>query len=108
MRDPNFSPYFENWTDPTYFADVASTTRRLTAAGFVEVEVSLEAAPTPFDGHEAFQEFIANVCVRHHVARLPTPERTVFLRELTLAAAADTPAFTLDYWRLNISARRPS
>ena len=35
-------------------------------------------------------------------------DRAVFLRELTLAAAADSPPFTLDYWRLNISARRPS
>ena len=108
MRDSNFSPFFEAWTEPTYFADVASTTRRLTAAGFVDVEVSLEAAPTPFDGPEVFQEFIANVCVRHHIARMPPPERTVFLRELTLAAAADSPPFTLDYWRLNISARRPA
>lgn len=108
MRDANFSPFFEDWTEPTYFADVAATSRRLTTAGFVDVEVSLEPAPTPFDGAEAFQAFIANVCVRHHIARMPQPERTVFLRELTLAAAADSPPFTLDYWRLNISARRPS
>ena len=108
MRDANFSPFFEDWTEPTYFADIASTTRRLTAVGFVDVDVSLEPAPTPFDGPESFQEFIANVCVRHHIARMPSPERTVFLRELTLAAAADSPPFTLDYWRLNISARRPA
>lgn len=108
MRDGSFSPFFEDWTDPTYFADIGSTTRRLSAAGFVDVDVSLEEAPTPFEGPEAFQEFIATVCVRHHVARLPAAERTVFLRELTLAAAADSPAFTLDYWRLNISGRRPS
>src|SRR5688572_27897932 len=75
MRDANFSPFFEDWTEPTYFADVASTARRLTTAGFVDVEVSLEPAPTPFDGAEAFQEFIANVCVRHHIARMPLPER---------------------------------
>ena len=55
-----------------------------------------------------FQEFIANVCVRHQVSRLPTREREVFLRELTVAAASDTPRFTLDYWRLNIAAARPA
>ena len=32
----------------------------------------------------------------------------MFLAELTMAAAADSPPFTLDYWRLNISARRPA
>ena len=87
-----------------YFADVETTRRRLAAAGFVDVEVSLEEAPTTFDGPEQFQDFIANVCVRHQVARLPNVERNTFLRELTVAAAMDKPAFTLDYWRLNISA----
>jgi hypothetical protein len=52
--------------------------------------------------------FITNVCVREHVARLPAAERDVFLRELTVAAVADAPPFTLDYWRLNITARRPA
>ena len=99
---------FGGWADPTYFADVAVTTRRLTAAGFVDVDVSLEAAPTPFDTPDAFQEFIANVCVRHHLARLPARDRPSFLRELTLSAAGDDPPLTLDYWRLNISARRPA
>jgi hypothetical protein len=39
---------------------------------------------------------------------LPRAEWQSFLRELTVAAAGDTPPFTLDYWRLNLSARRPS
>ena len=108
MRDSRYASYFGGWADPTYFADVAVTTRRLTAAGFVDVDVSLEAAPTPFDTPDAFQEFIANVCVRHHLARLPARDRPSFLRELTLSAAGDDPPLTLDYWRLNISARRPA
>jgi trans-aconitate 2-methyltransferase len=108
MREPRFASYFEEWAEPTYFADVETTRRRLVAAGFVDVEVSLEEAPTPFDSPDDFQEFIANVCLRHHLARLPRVERTTFLRELTVAAAADSPAFTLDYWRLNIAGRRPA
>ena len=108
MHEPRFARFFDEWCEPTYFADVASTARRMTAAGFVEVDVSLEEAPTAFDRPEQFREFIENVCVRHHLARLPENERRLFLLELTLAAAADTPAFTLDYWRLNISARRPA
>ena len=108
MREPRFARYFEEWQEPTYFADVDATRTRLAAAGFVDVEVSLESAPTPFDGPEQFQEFIANVCVRHQLARLPNIERNTFLRELTIAAAGDTPAFTLDYWRLNIAGTRPA
>ena len=94
--------FFEEWTEPWYYADVDSTRRRLSAAGFEDIDVSLEAAPTPFDGAEAFQEFIATVCVRHHLEPLPPPERQMFLRELTVAAAADPPPLTLDYWRLNL------
>ena len=78
------------------------------AAGFVEIDVSLEEAPTPFAGAEPFQECITNVCVRHHLSRLPADERKMFLREFTIEAAPDSPPFTLDYWRLNIAARRPA
>lgn len=108
MREPRFASYFDDWIEPTYFADVETTRRRLIAAGFVDVEVSLEEAPTTFDGPEQFQEFIAHVCVRHQVSRLPPAERDTFLRELTVEAAGDHPAFTLDYWRLNISGARPA
>ena len=108
MRDPRFARYFEEWSEPTYFADVETTRRRLVGAGFTEVEVSLESAPTVFDAPDDFREFIANVCLRHHGSRLPRAEWQSFLRELTVAAAGDTPPLTLDYWRLNIAGRRPA
>jgi len=108
MRSPRFANYFDDWEEPTYYADVETTRQRLAAAGFVDVEVSLEEAPTTFDAPDQFQEFIANVCMRHQVARLPNADRAAFLRELTVAAATDKPAFTLDYWRLNITGTRPA
>jgi len=108
MREPRFAPYFEDWTEPAYYSDAESAARRMRAAGFVDVETSLEAAPTTFDSPMDFQEFIANVCVRNHVAPLLSADRNAFLRELTIAAAADTPPLTLDYWRLNLSGRRPA
>jgi len=107
MQDPRFARYFEEWTEPTYFADVESTRRRVIAAGLVDVDVSMEPAPTTFDAPDEFREFIANVCLRHQGSRLPRAEWQSFLRDLTVAAASDTPAFTLDYWRLNIAGRRP-
>ena len=108
MNERRFCSYFHDWVEPTNFADVESTKRRLAAAGFAEIDVWLEAAPTPFESAEAYQQFIATVCVRLQLARLPLDERRAFLRQLTLEAAEDTPPFTLDYCRLNISARRPS
>jgi hypothetical protein len=87
---------------------VTSTERRLAVAGFGDIKVWMEAAPTTFDGPDEFRQFIGNVCVREHVARLSREDREAFLRELTVAAAGDTPPLTLDYWRLNIAARRPA
>jgi len=108
MQVPRFAPSFDDWIEPTYYADVASTERRLAAAGFVDIQVWMEAAPATFDGPEAFGEFIAQVCVREHLARLSQEDRQAFVRELTVAAIGDTPPLTLDYWRLNIAARRPA
>lgn len=108
MRQPRFAPNFEDWRESTYYADVASTERRLGAAGFVDVEVWLESAPTTFDGPDEFRQFIRHVCVREEIGRLPPRERDAFLHELTVAAVGDTPPLTLDYWRLNIAAKRPA
>ena len=108
MQEPRFARYFEEWVEPTYFADVETTRRRLRSVGFTDVDVSLEPAPTTFDSPDDFREFIANVCLRHQGSRLPRAEWQTFLRELTVAAAGDTPPFTLDYWRLNIAGRRPA
>ena len=105
---PPFAFYFEGWTEPWYYADVESTKRRLHAAGFVDINVWLEDAPTTFAGPDDFRDFVATVCVRHHLAQLPAAARKLFLSEITRAAAEDSPAFTLDYWRLNIDARRPA
>jgi trans-aconitate 2-methyltransferase len=108
MESRRFAPFFNEWIETTYYADVDTTTQRLSAAGFADVKVWLEPAPTAFDSADAYQQFIATVCLRHHLSRLPMDERRAFLRELTLAAARDSPSFTLDYWRLNITARRPA
>jgi trans-aconitate 2-methyltransferase len=107
LMDGRFAQFFDGWTEPTHYADVESTKRRLAGAGFVDIDVWLEPAPTSFDDPETYREFISTVCVRHQAARLPARDRDAFLRELTVAAAADSPPLTLDYFRLNLAARRP-
>jgi trans-aconitate 2-methyltransferase len=102
-----YLPWFDGWRDPWYFADVDSTRRRLVAAGFEQIELSLEEAPTSFPNAREFADFITTVCVRPYLARLPGPERQAFVDAMVVEAAGDTPRFTLDYWRLNISGRRP-
>jgi trans-aconitate 2-methyltransferase len=108
MREPRFAPFFDDWVEPAYYADVETTRRRLEMAGFVDIDVWMERAPTSFAGADEYRQFIGHVCVRDHLARLPREERERFLYDLTVAAIEDTPPLTLDYCRLNIAARRPA
>jgi trans-aconitate 2-methyltransferase len=108
MREPGSRADLNGWSDPVYFANVEHTRQRLEAAGLDVEDVGLEEAPTCLDGARQYKEFIATVCLRHHLNRLPAENRGAFLDELVTAALGDTPRFTLDYWRLNISARKPS
>ena len=76
-------------------------------AGFEDIDVSLVMSPVTFERPETFTEFVAAVCLRHHLDRLPDAgERDQFMERITDEAAADDPPWTLDYWRLNISARK--
>lgn len=108
MDSPRFTRWFGRWSDPWHFASVDATRTRLLDAGFTLVDVSLEPAPTSFPDAAAFSDFIACVCVRHHVDTLPPEERPAFVAALAAGAAADTPPYTLDYWRLNLAAVRPA
>ncbi len=104
MRLSPFREHLADWSDPWRFAHPHETRARLERAGFRDVETSLEEAPTTIPTAAAFAEFIACVCLRHHLARLPDGLRNPFVAALTDRASRDTPPFTLDYWRLNIAA----
>jgi trans-aconitate 2-methyltransferase len=106
MESTAFAERFRGWSDPWQFATVDDTRARLARAGFESIEVSLEPAPTQMADADAFRDFISCVCVRHHVDRLPPGERPAFVAALTDLAAGDSPPFTLDYWRLNLSATK--
>jgi trans-aconitate 2-methyltransferase len=105
MDSPDYAVHFGAWSDPWCFAGVEETRNRLRRAGFETVDVSLEPAPTTMPDRGAFESFIACVCVRHHVDRLPAGVRPRFVAALADRAAGDDPPYTLDYWRLNIAAR---
>lgn len=102
-----FAEFFVGWKDPWNFQPVEPTRARLESAGFIDIDVSLEPAETPFQTVAAYEEFVTTVCMRHHVDRLAEELRQPFIHELATAAAGDDPPLTLDYWRLNIDARKP-
>ena len=106
QREPEFAPYFTSWQEPWRYAGVDDTRDRLAAAGFVNIEVGLEAAPTRLADEESYREFVACVCLRRQLDLVPASRREAYLRPLVDRAAADHPPFTLDYWRLNIDARK--
>lgn len=105
-RDPEYAPYFAGWRDPWTFAGVEDTRARLLRAGFFDIEVWLESTPTRLPDAEGYAAFVATVCLRHQLHRLPGEKRAAYVARLTEQAAEDEPPFTLDYWRLNIDARK--
>ena len=109
MREPAFAPHFARWIDPWEFADADTTARRLRKAGFEKIETSVVPSPVRQPNAPAYREFVEHVICRPHLSHLPTRElKDRFLDRLTDAAAKDKPAFELDYWRLNLDARKPA
>lgn len=107
MSDPRFAPFFRDWQNPWNYTTPEATAERLRAAGFIEVETGLEETPIPFDNADAFRQFARTVVVRPYLAAISDQaRREKFLDALVAQASGDTPPFTLDYWRLNLRARR--
>ena len=109
LRSPRYRDKAPGWSNPWEFATPAETTRRLADAGFTAIETSLEPTPTTFPNAAEYHEFVQSVVLRAHLDALADEAaHTAFMAEITSLAAADDPAFTLDYWRLNLAAARPS
>lgn len=107
MRREPFSTYFEGWDGVWTFSYHEESAARLRAAGFVDVETSLEPAPTTLVDEASYREFVTTVIYHGHLARLPDEAlRARWLDEVTALAAAEDSPFTLDYWRLNLAGRR--
>lgn len=108
MRREAFAPYFRDWPGPWEFAFPEITAARLEAAGFVDIGTNLEEAPTTLGSEEDYREFVTTVIYHPHLALLPDAAlQQSFLDSVTELAAAEPVPYTLDYWRLNISARKP-
>ncbi len=108
MHADPFAPFFRDWPGPWEFASADTTAQRLVAAGFVDIDTSVEPAPTTLATEQDYREFVTTVIYHAHLDRLPGPSlRHAFIDRITELAAQDDPPFTLDYWRLNMNATRP-
>lgn len=108
MRNDSFARYFDDWPGPWEFAGAEITAARLEDAGFVDVDTGLEEAPTTLATEADYREFVTTVIYHQHLDRLPDGRlQQEFIDRVTALAASEPIPFTLDYWRLNLSARRP-
>jgi trans-aconitate methyltransferase len=108
MHAPPFARYFADWPGPWEFADAEVTATRLARAGFTEIDTNLEEAPTTLATEADYREFVTTVIYHPHLDRLPDAQlKQTFIDRVTELAAAEPVPFTLDYWRLNLSAKKP-
>ena len=98
---PPFNEFFDGWTGPWHFADDRATTALLERIGFIDVNCWLEDRPIVMrEPHD----YLRTACLGYHLLQLPDE-----LRETLVGRVVDTLGnpLTLEYVRLNISARRP-
>ncbi|HKW27093.1 MAG TPA: methyltransferase domain-containing protein [Terriglobales bacterium] len=104
---PPLEQFFSGWQRPWEYASPETTAERLRQAGFIEINTGLESAPVQLSSDKEYREYLANVIFHRHLERIDQPElRQRLLDELTHQSAQDDPPFVLDYWRLNMSARK--
>jgi trans-aconitate 2-methyltransferase len=108
MRAEPFAPFFGDWPGPWEFADAETTAARLHRAGFTDIETGLEPAPTTLATEADYREFVTTVIYHPHLERLPDPAlKQAFIDRVTALSAQEDPPYTLDYWRLNLTATKP-
>jgi trans-aconitate 2-methyltransferase len=99
---------FAGFREPWTYNDAETAAAVLRRAGFVEINTNLECAPIFMEDLAKYSEFVRTVILHQHLDRMPDTElRTAFVAALAAQAATDDPPFSLDYWRLNLSAKRP-
>lgn len=93
----------DGWLGTAHYETPLATTRRLDAAGYVDIECWLTDEPTRLEAGEPLRTYLRTVVLGAHLARLPVDEHDAFVD--AVAARLDQPV--LDYVRLNITARLP-
>jgi trans-aconitate methyltransferase len=107
MHSTPFDRFFVDWPGPWEFADAEVTADRLRKAGFIDIDTSLEEAPTTLATEADYREFVTTVIYHVHLERLPDPTlKQAFIDRVTELSAREPVPFTLDYWRLNMQARK--
>jgi trans-aconitate 2-methyltransferase len=94
----------DGWQGAVHFETVLDTTRRLDAAGYVDIECWLSDEPTRFEPGAPFERYLRTVVLGAHLERMPPEDHDAFVR----AVATGVGEPVIDYVRLNMVARRSS
>jgi len=103
-----FAHWLTDFPEPWFYSDADGAAARLCASGFRDVQTGLEAAAFAVASGEEFQNYLRTFVLHRHLELLPEELRDRFVRQLAEACAHDDPPWTLDYWRLNLRARKPA
>ena len=102
-----YRDFFVGWKRTTHYETPETYQENMRRAGFRDIKVWLEQAPAQLADAEEFKQYLATVTLREHTDRITDPVlRLRFLDQLALKASQDDPPFVMDYWRLNMSARK--
>lgn len=102
-----FSRWLGQFAEPWFFSDDRGAIDRLQKAGFIGTIANLENTPVHVSSAEEFQEYLRTFVLHRHLELLPSEDvRSQFLRDLADASSGDDPPWSLDYWRLNLRARK--
>lgn len=105
---PEYREFFAGWRRTTHYESPKTFTENMRRAGFEQIKIWLEPAPARLTDAEEFKQYLATVTLREHTDHITDSIlRQRFLDQLALKAAQDDPPFVMDYWRLNMSARKP-
>ena len=103
-----FSPWLAQFREPWFFSDDLGAADRLRKTGFIDVDTGLEAAPFVAPDSGQFRDYLRVFVLHRHLELLPSDAvRHKFLDDVVTACGKDDPPWTLDYWRLNLRARKP-
>lgn len=104
-----FSRWLGDFSEPWFFSDEHGAMDRLRNSGFVDVAANLETSSVRVSSDAEFQNYLRTFILHRHLERLPAEDlRAQFVRELAEVSANDDPPWVLDYWRLNLRARKPA
>ena len=107
LAEPDLAACLAGRPPPWHYADAETTRVLLAEAGFTDAKVTLTEAPVVLDGQGTYREFLGRVVFGAQMEALGDDGRRArFLDAMVAGGAADDPPWSLDYVRLDITARK--